>query len=61
MEEVVVILWKQYFPSFGFPEKVATDNAAVFSSRLSYDVLCMGNTAGQDLPRLSTSLSGGII
>ena len=36
-KEVVEILWKRYFPAFGFPEKVVTDNAAVFRSKLFYD------------------------
>lgn len=35
---VVKILWKRYLPSVGIPQIMVTDNAAVFRSKVMYNL-----------------------
>jgi hypothetical protein len=58
---VVDCLVGKYFPSYGIPNCIVSDNAAVFKSRLFYIVFLVGDKACHYISILSSGFSGGAI
>jgi hypothetical protein len=58
---VVECLVGKYFPSYGIPNYIVSDNATVFKSRLFYNVFLVGDKARHCISILSLGISGGAI
>jgi hypothetical protein len=58
---VINCLVGKYFPSYGIPNCIVSDNAAVFKSRLFYNMFLVGDKACYYISVLSPGFSGGAI
>jgi hypothetical protein len=51
-DEVVKCLFERYFPCFGIPNTIVSDNAAVFKSRLFYNTCFSWGIKHITIPRI---------
>jgi hypothetical protein len=57
-EAVVSCLMEKFFPCYGIPQCIVSDNATVFKSRAFYNMFLLGNSTYYYIPILSSSKPG---